>query len=47
MCKYYEGQHLSGIELYGGFKTNVYPIEPELGYIIKSYGTKDEEALSL
>ena len=25
MCKFYEGQSLSSIELYGGFKTNVYP----------------------
>lgn len=24
MCKYYEGSALSSVELYGGFKTNVY-----------------------
>lgn len=41
MCKYYEGQNLNSIELYGGFKSNVYPVEPELGYIIKTYGTSE------
>lgn len=25
MCKFYEGQNLTSIELYGNFKTNIYP----------------------
>lgn len=45
MCKYYQGQNLSSIELYGGFKTNIFATEPEIGFFIKVYGTKDEISL--
>ncbi len=41
MCKFYESSSLSSVELYGGYKTNIYSIEPETGFYIKVYGTKD------
>ena len=41
MCKFYEGYTLTSIELYGNYKTNVYPTEPEVGLFIKNFGTKD------